>query len=373
MRIGIDARMAYYTEAGIGQYIRRLVQGLAQFNGHEEFILFQSRKDAAVMANTRRFQRRNLWTPSHHRLEQWVLPVEIAFANIDLFHSPDFIPPFWRNTRSVITIHDLHFLRYPRFLTRDAARYYGQIDEAVRRTDHIIAVSESTCQDTINLLGVPADRITVIYEAADPVFRPIDDPQILTQIRAKYNLPEKFVLFVSTIEPRKNIPTLLRAQRILLDRHGPLAPLVIVGKRGWLFDEVFSLVAELDLENDVRFLGRVPQEDLVLLYNAATVHVHPAFYEGFGLPPLEAMTVGTPTIVSDVSSLPEVVGDAGWLVDPEDVEAWAAAIGRLLADEDLRADYRERGFRQASRFSLERMARETLAVYRRVIEAGDTL
>lgn len=368
MRIGIDARMAYYTEAGIGQYIRRLVQGLARFNGSEEFVLFQSRKDAAVMANTRRFQRRNLWTPSHHRLEQWVLPIEIALTSVDLLHSPDFVPPFWRNTRSVITIHDLHFLRYPQFLTQDAARYYGQIDEAVHRTDHIIAVSDSTRQDTMNLLGVSADHVTVIYEAADPAFQPIDDPQILAQVRRKYNLPETFVLFVSTIEPRKNIPTLLRAQRILLDRHGPLAPLVIAGKRGWLFEEVFALVAELNLEKDVRFVGRVPQDDLVLLYNAATVHVHPAFYEGFGLPPLEAMAVGTPTIVSDVSSLPEVVGDAGWLVPPEDVEGWAAAIGRLLADADLRADYRRRGFKQAGKFSLARMAEETLAVYRQVAQ-----
>lgn len=368
MRIGIDARMAYYTGAGIGQYIRRLVKGLARIDSPEKFVLFQSRKDAAVMANTRRFQRRNLWTPSHHRLEQWILPLEIAFTNVDLLHSPDFIPPFWRNTRSIITIHDLHFLRYPHFLTEDAARYYSQIDEAVRQTDHIIAVSESTRDDTINLLGVSPDRITVIYEAADPAYRPIDDPGILARIREKYGLPEKFVLFVSTVEPRKNIPTLLRAMRLLLDRHGPLASLALVGKRGWLFEEVFELVRELDLENDVRFLGRVPQEDLVLLYNAATVHAHPAFYEGFGLPPLEAMSVGTPTVVSDVSSLPEVVGDAGWRVPPEDAKGWAAAIGRLLADEDLRTDFRRRGLEQAGRFSLERMAEETLAVYRHVAQ-----
>ena len=366
MRIGIDARMAYYTKAGIGQYIRRLVQGLAQLNTPEKFVLFQSRKDAAVMANTSRFQRRNLWTPSHHRLEQWVLPVELSLTSIDLLHSPDFIPPFWRNTRSVITIHDLHFLRYPHFLTQEAARYYSQIDQAVRRTDHIIAVSESTRQDTMNLLGVPAERITVIYEATDPSFQPIDDPKQLAWIRQKYHLPEKFVLFVGTIEPRKNIPTLLQAQRLLLDRHGPLAPLVIVGKEGWLVDEVFTLVDELQLEQDVRFVGQVSQRDLVLLYNAATVHVHPAFYEGFGLPPLEAMTVGTPTVVSDVSSLPEVVSDAGWLVDPEDVEGWATAIGRLLADTELRADYRQRGFEQARKFSLIRMAEETLAVYRQI-------
>jgi glycosyltransferase involved in cell wall biosynthesis len=370
MRVGIDARMAYYTEAGIGQYIRRLVKGLAASNSPDQFLLFQSRKDLAVMANTDRFQRRNLWTPSHHRIEQWILPLEVAFSQVDVLHSPDFIPPFWRNMRSVITIHDLHFLRFPHFLTEEAARYYGQIDEAVRRTDHIIAVSDSTREDTISLLGVPADRITRIYEAADPAFRPIDDEKALAAVRQKYGLPDKFVLFVSTIEPRKNIPVLLQALRLLLDRHGPLAPLVLVGKRGWLFDDVFATVQELELENDALFLGRVSQEDLILLYNAATVHVHPSMYEGFGLPPLEAMTVGTPTVVSDVSSLPEVVGDAGWRVEPDDIEGWAAALGRLLADDDLRQDYRQRGFEQASKFSIERMAQETLAVYRRVHQAA---
>lgn len=370
MRIGIDARMAYYTEAGIGQYIRRLVQGLARVESPDEFILFQSRKDASVMANSHRFQRRNLWTPSHHRFEQWVLPLEIALTPVDVLHSPDFIPPFRRNTRSVITIHDLHFLRYPHFLTPGSARYYSQIDQAVQATDHIIAVSESTKQDTMNLLGVPADKITVIYEAANPAFRPIDDAEALEAIRRKYNLPQTFILFVSTIEPRKNIPTLLRALRVLLDRHGPLASLVIVGKKGWLYQEVFETVARLNLEQDVRFLGHVPLEDLVLLYNAATIHVHPAFYEGFGLPPLEAMMCGTPTIVSDVSSLPEVVGDAGWRVPPEDVEGWAAAIGRLLNDAELRAEMRRKGFKQARRFSLERMARETLDVYHEVVEGA---
>ncbi|MFQ6059009.1 MAG: glycosyltransferase family 4 protein [Anaerolineae bacterium] len=367
MRIGIDARMAYYTQAGIGQYIRRLVEGLARIECQEELVLLQSRKGKAVVANNHdRFQRRALWTPSHHRLEQWFLALEVALADLDVLHSPDFIPPFRRRCRSVITIHDLAFLLYPHFLTRDSARYYGQIDQAVHRTDHIIAVSESTKQDTISLLGVAENKITVIHEAANPLFRPVEDPQLLQQVRDRYGLPEGFILFVSTIEPRKNLPTLLRALRLLLDRHGPLAKLAVVGKRGWLFEEVFATVKELNLDDDVLFLGRVPSQDLLLLYNAARVHVHPSYYEGFGLPPLEAMTCGTPTIVSNVASLPEVVGDAGRLVDPDDTEGWAAAMGQILTDPHLRQEMRKKGFQQARRFSLERMARETLAVYRRV-------
>ncbi|HID86012.1 MAG TPA: glycosyltransferase family 1 protein [Anaerolineae bacterium] len=365
MRIGIDARMAYYTQAGIGQYIRRLIEGLAKIHPQEELVLLQSRKDEALIRQGR-FRRRSLWTPSHHRLEQWLLPLEIAMAGLDILHSPDFIPPFRRNCRSVITIHDLAFLLYPHFLTRESARYYGQIDQAVRRTDHIIAVSESTKRDTVSLLGVSEKKITVIHEAANPLFRPVEDPEPLRRVRDKYGLPEAFILFVSTIEPRKNLPTLLRAFRLLLNQHGPLAKLAVVGKQGWLFEEVHATVEELNLGQDVLFLGRVPSEDLVLLYNAARLHVHPSYYEGFGLPPLEAMICGTPTIVSNVASLPEVVGDAGLLVDPNDVEGWAAAIRRLLADPHLRQEMREKGFQQAQRFSLERMAQETLAVYRRV-------
>jgi glycosyltransferase involved in cell wall biosynthesis len=365
MHIGIDARMAYYTQAGIGQYIGRLIEGLAKVECQEELTILQSRKDRAMMAPGQ-FQRRSLWTPSHHRLEQWFLPLEIALAGLDVLHSPDFIPPFRRNCRSVITIHDLAFLLYPHFLTQDSARYYSQIDQAVRHTDHIIAVSESTKRDTVGLLGVSANKITVIHEAANPLFRPLEDPEALHLVRDKYGLPEDFILFVSTIEPRKNLPTLLQALRVLLDRYGPLVKLAVVGKRGWLFGEAFARVRELKLDRDVIFLGRVPSQDLVLLYNAARVHVHPSLYEGFGLPPLEAMACGTPTVVSNVASLPEVVGEAGLLVDPDDVEGWAAAIGQVLADPHLRQEMREEGVRQARRFSLERMARETMAVYRRV-------
>ena len=365
MRIGIDARMAYYTQAGIGQYIRRLIEGLAKINGQEELILLQSRKDE-VLIHHDRFRRRPLWTPSHHRLEQWLLPLEIVVAGLDVLHSPDFIPPFYRNCRSVITIHDLAFLLYPHFLTRDSARYYSQIDQAVRRADHIIAVSESTKRDTVGLLGVSEKKITVIHEAANPLFQPVEDTEALRLVRDKYGLPEAFILFVSTIEPRKNLPTLLRALRLLLDRHGPLAKLAVVGKRGWLFEEVFATVEDLNLEQDVLFLGRVPLHDLVLLYNAASLHVHPSYYEGFGLPPLEAMACGTPTIVSNVASLPEVVGDAGLLVDPDDVAGWVAALGQVLADPHLRQEMREKGFQQARCFSPKRMARESLDVYRRV-------
>ncbi len=364
MRIGIDARLVYYSQAGIGQYILRLTRELAEIDNENEFILLQSRKDKVAITSKPNFKRVSLWTPSHHWLEQWALRAEISPLGLDVLHSPDFIPPFRRNCKSIITIHDLAFLLYPHFLTRESARYYSQIDQAVRRTDHIIAVSENTKQDTIALLGVPEHKITVIYEAADPIFRPLDEKERLHHVKSKYAIPGDYILFVSTIEPRKNIPTLLRAYRQLLDDYKLSVKLVIVGRRGWLSEEVFAVAEELKLTQDAFFLGRVPVEDLLYLYNGAQLLVHPSIYEGFGLPPLEAMACGTPVIVSNVSALPEVVGDASLLVDPQDVSALTVGIWRVLTDRDLRTDMIAKGFERAKCFSWKKTARQTLDVYR---------
>jgi glycosyltransferase involved in cell wall biosynthesis len=368
MRIGIDARLVYYSKAGIGQYILRLVEALAALKAEEdEFVLLQSRKDHTQIVDDHNFSRVSLWTPSHHRLEQTALRFEIGRLRLDLLHSPDFIPPFRRNCESVITIHDLAFLLYPHFLTKESARYYGQIDQAVRRTDHIIAVSESTRQDTIKLLGVPERKITVIHEAANPIYRRIDADEARRHVVKTYGLDQRYILFVSTIEPRKNLPGLLQAYRKLLDDYKCPERLVLAGSPGWLSEEVYQMVETLRLDDHVRFLGRVPSEHLVYLYNAAQLLVHPSFYEGFGLPPLEAMTCGTPAIVSNVSALPEVVGDAALLIDPHDIEGLTVAMWRALTDEDLRASLIAKGFKRAQMFSWERAAQETLDVYRRVV------
>jgi glycosyltransferase involved in cell wall biosynthesis len=371
MRIGIDARLVYYSQAGITQYILRLIQGLAESGGkprerENEFFILQSRKDKSIIVDRPNFKRVALWTPSHHRLEQVALRMEISGLDLDVLHSPDFIPPFHRNCKSIITIHDLAFLVYPHFLTRESARYYGQIDQAVKRTDHIIAVSESTKQDTIRLLGTPEHKITVIYESANPIYRPVNDREILEQTKSKYDLTGDFILFVSTIEPRKNLPTLLKAYRQLLDSYKADVKLAVVGRRGWLSEKVFALVDELKLADDILFLDRVPIEDLLYLYNAAQLLVQPSFYEGFGLPPLEAMACGTPVVVSNVSSLPEVVGDAGLLVDPEDVSELTVAIWRVLTDEALREDLIAKGFKRARCFSWEKTALQTLELYQRI-------
>lgn len=366
MRVGIDARLVYYSRAGIGQYISGLVKGLSECDEGNEFVVLQSRKDKTILTDRPNFSRKSLWTPSHHRLEQLVLPFEISPLRLHILHSPDFIPPFRRDYKSVITVHDLAFILYPHFLTEQSARYYGQIDRAVRLADHIVADSSSTKRDIINFLGVPEAKITVIYAAANSVYRPINDEYPLKEVRRKYGLDRPYALFVSTIEPRKNLPTLLRAFRRLLDHYKLEVELAVVGQRGWFCGEVFAVAETLNLGDDVTFLGHVPIEDLVMLYNAAQVHVHPSFYEGFGLPPLEAMACGTPTIVANVSSLPEVVGDASVLVAPDDVEGWTVAMWRVLTDGSLRAQLSEKGLKRAQVFSWKKAARETLDLYKRL-------
>jgi glycosyltransferase involved in cell wall biosynthesis len=368
MRIGIDARLVYYSQAGIGQYIFHLVSGLARVDAENEYVLLQSRKDETTILDQSNFRRVSLWTPSHHRLERYSLNVELVRLGLDVLHSPDFIPPHRPSCKSVITVHDLAFLLYPHFLTKESARYYGHIDQAVRWTDHIISVSESTKRDTVQHLGVPEDKITVVHEAANPIFRPVDREEAKEQVRNRHGIDAPYVLFVSTIEPRKNVPTLLRAMWQLRRCYKEDVQLVLAGGQGWLVEDVFAVVAELKLEPCVRFLGRVSSEELLYLYNAAELLAHPAFYEGFGLPPLEAMACGLPVVVSNVASLPEVVADAGLLIDPQDVDELTVAMWRVLNDTALGAEMREKGLRQAARFSWERAASETLEIYRLVYE-----
>lgn len=374
MRVGIDARLLYYRQGGISTYVRCLIRELAALSRGEQYVVLQSRKDASSVADGRGIEIVRSWTPCHSRFEQLALPVELASLKLDLLHSPDFIPPFYRRCKSVITVHDLAFLRYPHLLTAASRSYYLQIGRAVKSADAIIAVSMSTRNDLIELLGASEEKISVISEASDAIFRPIDDELFLDAVRERYKVPEKFILFSGTIEPRKNLPTLIKAfakcwrqGEDCVGADGHRLKLVIAGAMGWLYEEVFASVAALGIEDLVIFTGPVTGQYLNGLYNLATVFVMPSLYEGFGLPVLEAMACGTPVIASNTSSLPEVVGDAGLIVDPLDVDGWARAISRVLGDRALRDDLCRRGLRRAAEFSWRKAAEETRAVYERVL------
>jgi glycosyltransferase involved in cell wall biosynthesis len=367
MRIGIDVRITHYTRGGISNYTLRLLKALAALDADTDYCVLHSRKDHNPPLPAANFRLIACWTSSHHRLERWTLGAELARLGLDLLHSPDFIPPAFGYRRSVITVHDLNFLYYPQFLTPESRRYYnGQIAWAVRRADHILADSRATKTDLISMLSVEPEKVTVVHLAADPTYRPLaeEDAQ---KIAVKYDLKPGYLLFVGTLEPRKNLLGLLQAYRLLRDARTTDEPLVLVGGKGWLYDEIFERVEALHLTRHVRFLHDVPNADLPGLYSAAGLLTTPSFYEGFGLPALEAMSFGTPVVVSDRASLPEVVGEAGLLVNPDDPEDIANALGRVLTEEPLRAKMREQGLAQAARFTWDRAARETLAVYQEVL------
>ncbi len=363
MRLGLDARLTYYTRAGISRYIRRLAAELPPLDPQNDYLILHSRKARESLPMPPNARRANCWTPSHHRFERAALAVEVWPLGLRLLHSPDFIPPLDGRWKSVITVHDLTFLHYPQFLTAESRRYYnGQIQAAVRRADAILADSAATRHDLVALLGVPEARITVVHLAADEDYRP-QPPEAVRDVLEKHRLPSEYLLFVGTLEPRKNVHGLLRALAALPD--GP--PLVLAGRRGWLFDQAQSLISDLKLEDRVHLLEEFPAGDLPALYTGASVFVLPSHYEGFGLPVLEAMACGTPVVIADRASLPEIAGEAALRVDPDDPASIAGAIERALHDRDCRESLVARGFEQVRQFSWRRTAEQTLAVYRRLL------
>ncbi len=371
MRIALDARLLYYRQAGIGSYTVRLLEALTREAPQERFLVLHDRRGARPPIQAPNLTPVPIFTPSHHRFESLTLPVELLALRPEVLHSPDFVLPARRSYAGVVTVHDLAFLRFPQWVTAEAGRYYGRVRQAVRSAEKVIAVSECTRRDVLELLEVAPDKVTVIHEAAGGPFVPLDPPPTQPRtFKGRTLAVRRFALFVGTIEPRKNLPTLLQALRRMLDRFPDLEPhprLIVAGAQGWLSESLFGQVHDLRLSQEVAFIGPVSQEELVWLYNAARFLVFPSLYEGFGLPPLEAMSCGTPVIASSAGAVPEVVGTAGLLVDPQDVDGWAEAMAKLWADEALRDDLRDRGRERAALFSWERAARETLAVYREAL------
>lgn len=360
--IGIDARLTYYRVGGISTYIRRLVQALENLDTENRYTVFHSRK--ATESLVKRFWRTSLWTPCHHRLERIALSVELARFRLDVLHSPDFIPPLHGARKHIITVHDLNFLHYPQFLTAESRRYYnGQIERAVQQADHILADSEATKNDLVNMLAVPSEKITVHMLGVDEQFKPLP-PQTLVHYRQQLDLPDSYFLFVGTFEPRKNILGLLEAYRLLRERLPDAPSLVLAGNRGWLFDETMTKIDQMNLGKYIHWRENVSQEALPALYNMATALVTPSFYEGFGFPALEAMACGTVPIVSNRSSLPEVVGQVGLQIDPDDPAALADALQYLLTNSAWRETMRQAGLARAATFTWEHTARIALSVYR---------
>lgn len=365
MRIGIDARLPFYQLGGISQATLHLLPALAALDSDHTYLIFHLGRDQRDYTPAApQFKRRRLWTPCHHRLERWALTLELLPQRLDVWHSPDFIPPQRGARRQVITVHDLNFLYYPQYLTRQSRRYYlDQIAWAVRRADSVAADSEHTRQDIIQRLNAPPDKVRTVYLAANPLYsRPVTPAEIADTLTT-YSLPAGYILFVGTLEPRKNLPLLLEAYDQLRAVWGFDRPLVLVGRRGWLWEEIVAALHTPQRQGWVRHLEGVDDRRLAHLYHAAAALALPSWYEGFGLPALEALHCGCPVVCSNRASLPEVVGEAGLLLEPDDPTAWAAALARAAGDATLRATLRQQGYLQAQRFSWNQTARQMQALY----------
>jgi len=380
VRIGIDMSLVPGQASGGGQYAYQLARALAAIDRVNSYRLYPvfyyivhpdfPRADLPTATNMRAAHRwlspalvRSLWRQD--RSERFK---EMLLGNVDVVHSTTFCAPrLRRRKRLVVTIFDLSFVTYPEFhLPANVEHCLRGTKLAIDRADALIAISESTRRELVDEMGVPPDRIVVTPLASNRALGRVTDPAQLAAVRRRYELPERFILYLGALEPRKNVVRLIEAYAALAPDLRREFRLVVAGAQGWLNDAVRARVKALGLEDGVRFPGHIEQDDLAALYSQATVFAYPSLWEGFGLPVLEAMACGAPVLTSSVSSLPEVAGDAALLVPPTDVDAIAEGLGRLLRDGVLRADLAERGLRRAGLFSWERCARETLAVYEAV-------
>ncbi len=371
-RILIDVTSALKQSAGIGRYTRGLVDALATHFPHLPITLVITR-DAPMPPATWPFPVRRLPFSERVAVILWQrlrapLPADWIVGRADLFHSPDFVLPPLHRTPGMVTVHDLSFMVYPQYAVPGLEFYLrGAVPRAVRRAALVLADSENTRRDLIRFWDTPPDKVHVLYPGLAPHFRPVKEGDVLARVRARYALPDRFILSVSRLEPRKNFPGLIRAFNRLKARTRLPHHLVIAGGKGWLYEPIFEEAARSPYREEIHFPGFVADEDLPALYTLADAFAYPSFYEGFGFPPLEAMACGTPVICADNSSLPEVVGEAGILLPAEDEDGWADALARVLTDAGLRERLREEGFRQAARFTWQATAKRLVTLYARVV------
>jgi glycosyltransferase involved in cell wall biosynthesis len=371
-QIGLNAHLLSgqqsYRRAGIHTYIAQQLNHLPRdeqdlslnvyTNTTDDLAPDIASKSIATQWSTKRRLIRIAW-------EQIALPLAARRRSLDLLHGMAFVTPLLAPCPTVVTVYDLSFIYFPdRYPLLQRMYLTSQTRRSCRSARHVVTISESGRQDVSRLFGIPLDRISVIHPGVDLSFFPRSDNEI-ADFRARQNLPSQYILHVGTLQPRKSIPTLIKAFSKL---RRPDLELVLVGGRGWAYDEIFHLVRELDLERQVRFTGYVSDGELPLWYNAAAVLVFPSVYEGFGLPVAEAMACGTPVVAANTSAIPEAAGAAARLFKAQDATALSEHMAAVLDDPDLKAKMREQGLLQARQFSWERAGQELVDIYRRVLE-----
>jgi Glycosyltransferase len=378
MHIGINAQLLSnsqnYRNGGVSRYIRYLLTNLAQQPGDHEYTVFVNGQEVGeqLAQHPQITYVAAPWSEKYPAAriawEQFTLPTLIRQRHIDILHSPVNVLPerLPRQCAGIITLHDLAFLRYPQTLTRAKRLYHQTLTvHSIKRATMIIAVSESTKRDTHELIGIPNERIQTIYTCIDKRFTNVLNTEEVQKFRGEHGLSAGFILYLGTLEPRKNISTLIDAYARLRKEHGRTEKLVLAGGKGWLYNDIFAKVQQLGLEQEVLFPGFIADKEQPLWYQAASVFAYPSLYEGFGIPVAEALACGTPVVTSNVSSLPEAGGENALCVDPYDSGALSAALLRTLTDEALRTACRKQAPQIAQKFSAASMAEKTLATYER--------
>ncbi len=358
MRIGIDARKLH--DFGIGTYIRNLLRHLARMDDRTEYVVVCRPEDRETLAAL---------GPNFHAVpetagnytvaEQVKIPMALKREGVTLFHAPHYVLPPLIRCRSVVTIHDCIHLMFPQYLPNRFAFDYARtsIRGAAKRATRVLTVSESSKRDILKYVDTQPEKIDVIYNAYDERFAIDPAEEDVVRVRERFQLQDEFVLYAGNVKPHKNLERLIDAFQIVRKRGLDHLKLVMIGDDISKYTSLRRAVHRHQLHKYVRFLGYLPEETLAVMYRLAGVFVFPSLYEGFGLPPLEAMASGTPVVTSNVSSLPEVAGDAAVLVDPYDPNAIADGIYRVLTDEQLRKDLRHRGVARAGMFSWEQSVR----------------
>lgn len=365
MRIVVDGSCISLSKAGIGNYTYSLMKELLKIDCQNNYTLLAKphmNESISFDGACNQLQRKNIGRNIYK-----YLPMDIEGLNdsFDLYHEPNYIPrPF--KGKVVTTICDMSYKLFSQYHPRRRVMMFNYFEHRMRNSDRIITISENSKQEIMELLKVPEEKIRVTYLGVSEDYRQIHlDSEQKRFFQQTYGIPETFLLYVGTIEPRKNLSRLIEAfslfQKESTDNHN--IKLVLAGGKGWLCSEIYARVQELKLENQVVFAGYIADEHLPYLYNMATAFVYPSLYEGFGLPPLEAMSCGTPVISSDTSSIPEVVGKAGILINPYNVTDLAEAISKVVLSSELQLELSRKGLQQAALFSWEKCARETIEVY----------
>jgi glycosyltransferase involved in cell wall biosynthesis len=379
MHIGINAQLLSFSQnyrnGGVSRYIRSLLTALARQPGEHTYTVFVNGQDIIErMAHHPQISYIAApWPESRPEVriawEQFVLPQFLKRKHIDILHSPVNVLPEYlpRYCASVVTLHDLAFLRFPHVLTRPKRIYHRTFTvRSLKRATMLITVSESTRHDAHNLAGIPLERIRTVHPCIDEHFSQVPHSTTMQDFRVRQGLTDGYILYMSTLEPRKNIPTLIEAYAQLRQRYGIKEKLVLAGSKGWLYDTIFARVQELNLTNEVIFPGFVADAEQTLWYHAASVFAYPSLYEGFGIPVAEALACGIPVVTSNISSLPEAGAGLALCVDPHDVAALSEALYRAITDPILRDQCKAMAPTVAQQFSALTMAARTREVYEQV-------